>query len=926
MTDSEKILESHDDPPASDSVNTKRSDLTGALTTWTNIVPVFQNKGSGKTTLLVQLAKHKMLGAMFDLNCSHYTDAWHPFLTLPYGRTKEPSASQCACFFACHLAAVSIQLTRLARKLLKEFQLQHATHEFTLQDWLDHIVRPISQNIFEDENTNEDWQQTVLHQTKALYETGNPFDQDKLLELMQNWRKRRGTPITLIHQFSENHPTWHTETSKDTFDAIEIFASKLGRFFSQDVSELDSLPAFLTSILGSENIQKRPLFFYALKGHDRLTEPAKETLLRVWQHFQRPSLWMILVGHGTQHREKIINTWSSDYESQMKRRESQPFFSGYPLFMHDAFEDLPYDAAWEDSPPSSSAQTVAQLRGMTFAALECVALRYGRPMWMAEKFISLDKPRFGPVSLLRVYKDVLHLTDLGAGKEGGKRYLIELLFSLRVPYFEDYNLNHRYHSYKCKKATFGTRKIKRLTRNVQHDAAQEELSIVETEGLDEPVCSALAAYIFRAQTKMHWSYAADSFTAFCFNGDKDDGPVNCFGRLATTIFLAASDIAHNLLGTDPPLSYGFETPVEDLLERQIKGHRRTIGLFGTDPPLSYGFETPVQNLLERQINDPIPFWRLIDVLLNRNVDSDGRGSFSEPEEPTLLWMKTRLTNFTHILKMPQAWKPGEPLPLGTLVDGWIRQCAWMAEDSEREKWSLVIPVHRAGVKYVHSEFDKINGEELALHPFEPDWLEYVIVRVRPPRTDLDKDHQDCTNLQEVQKETRPADSMQASDDPHTLPSLNNEHPDQQRDLPPSAEKLHAADDASTEAVLTWSRVEEHRTVAATNKDRGDAEGQSKIGYRSHMVVSIDFTSRGSARWLNRVIDPPEKDTNQTRMTDIEQDDVSKSDRLERHDLWLSGNGDKKSFLDDNQCALFGTIHPKYMKRIVKIATTMETAK
>nr|CDI56975.1 uncharacterized protein BN887_01556 [Melanopsichium pennsylvanicum 4] len=254
MTDPEKILESHDDPPASDSVNTKRSDPTGAVTTWTNIVPVFQNKGSGKTTLLIQLAKHKMLGAVFDLNASQHTHAWHPFLTLPYGRTEEPSASQCACFIACPLAAVSIQLTRLARKLLKQFQLQHATHEFTLQDWHDHIVRPISQNIFEDENTNENWQQTVLHQTKALYETGNPFDQNQLPELIQTWPKKRGTAITLILLFTESHPTWHTETSKDTFDATEIFASKLGRFFSQDVSELDSLPAFLTSILGSENI------------------------------------------------------------------------------------------------------------------------------------------------------------------------------------------------------------------------------------------------------------------------------------------------------------------------------------------------------------------------------------------------------------------------------------------------------------------------------------------------------------------------------------------------------------------------------------------------------------------------------------------------------------------------------------------------
>nr|CDI56976.1 uncharacterized protein BN887_01557 [Melanopsichium pennsylvanicum 4] len=296
--------------------------------------------------------------------------------------------------------------------------------------------------------------------------------------------------------------------------------------------------------------------------------------------------------------------WSSDYESQMKRQESQPFFSGYLLFMHDAFVDLPYDAAWEDSPPSSSAQTVAQLRGMTFAALEWVSLRYGRPMWMAENLTSINKPRFGPVSLLRVYKDVLHLTNLGDDKEGGKRYLMELLFSLRVQYFKHYSVNCWYYSYKRRKVTFGTRKIKRFPRNVQHDAAQEELSIVETEGLDEPVCSALAAYIFRAQTRMHWNYAAGNFTAFCYNGDKDNRPVNCFGCLATVIFLAASGIAHEIFSTDRPLSYRFKTPVDDILERQING-----------------------------LLDPIPFWRLIDVLLNRNVDSDGRRFFPSQESP-----------------------------------------------------------------------------------------------------------------------------------------------------------------------------------------------------------------------------------------------------------------------------------------------------
>ena len=72
-----------------------------------------------------------------------------------------------------------------------------------------------------------------------------------------------------------------------------------------------------------------------------------------------------------------------------------------------------------------------------------------------------------------------------------------------------------------------------------------------------------------------------------------------------------------------------------------------------------------------------------------------------------------------------------------------------------------------------------------------------------------------------------------------------------------------------------------------------------------MIISIDFSRHGSTRWLKR--DIPNQTAEHDEMVDDEANDQLGRARVQRHDLWLYGQGDLGELLDEKRCPLLMSI-------------------
>ena len=329
-------------------------------------------------------------------------------------------------------------------------------------------------------------------------------------------------------------------------------------------------------------------------------------------------------------------------------------------------------------------------------------------------------------------------------------------------------------------------------------------------------------------------------------------------RSAQLILMTANDIAQNNRGGGERLSERLKNvSMEKILQENLSG------LLG-----------------------PIPIWKLTELLLCRGSDGNENADdeTAAPDVSTLRWMQTRLVNFTHFARMPHAWQPNQSLPLETLVDGWVRQCAWVAQSPDQENWTLVIPVHRADADYVDPETGLERPKSFALHFFEPDWLEFVLVRVKAAAK---CDHEKGNDKTGLRKATKPK-----TQDEETQPNhLDPEGLSGSDDKPDASGEEHASE--MVEDAGTW-RVGSH----------AGAE-QSCDEPRAHMIISIDFSRHGSTRWLKR--DIPNQTAEHDEMVDDEANDQLGRARVQRHDLWLYGQGDLGGLLDEKRCPLLMSI-------------------
>jgi len=800
-----------------------------------NIIFLVQNKWSGKSTTLVQLAKYQMLGCIVDIDdfMTRYDGGWHSFCRPEYSDPSEPSAHDkimCACFISCQLAAASIQLARLVRTQLQQLGWAHGNPSKTLslEEWRVRVVGPIAETIHSSTETRKQWHNQISHQTIALMTEGMPLTQDELVQAIAEASEKKHRPFNSIEYGK-------IPTIEDAdFDPIAYYARELDIYFSDQ--HVDSLFSLFADVLGPEQAKAHPLFFFAIEGPERLLEHTKDTLVEFWHLVKQPSSWLILADRGFPQKDRF---------SSCAQKCADMALTTNALITHDAFVDVAMDTAWDVLVPSSSAETrtFEQLQGLTFAALECVSLRYGRPIWLIKDFTGLPGVHFGPVSLLRVLREVLDQDVRGKVPTSTRIQnftTMHILLSLRAVYDSDGWLSW-VGDVSRRSACLSSRRIVSYRPLADTDATTSSRKHIEvqTGAPGEPVCSALAAYLFRTQLKTFWASAITVYA--CTASLYDVQTPECTGSL---LLLMASDAAH---------------------------HDRSFGPWGCLSPQPDTYE----DLLERdRINgllEPIPLWNMVENFLCKPQEPDAARSVAGPEARTKRLLQTRLINFTHFATMPSIWAPGEAIPLAVLVDGWIRQCAWVGQQGQ-EGWNLLIPVHPLDEDYVDRSSQ--GPASLAFHSFKPDLLEFVLVRV-------------LWSSGEDEKEGPVAKGRAAGEMGEMEVEQAEPEGDGQETATGSTLANVDAGDKSV-ALLTWSRV-------GDISGRSDAaSGGSHAEVRSHLFITMDLDSQGETRWLSSDLASGasvEGMTEQERTSDTEgeQGDVS-SRRVHRADLWLYGKG------------------------------------
>lgn len=770
----------------------------------TQAFEVVQNKGSGKTTALIDLAKKKMLGVVINLEGSYRrsTSDWDTFCLPRYCTSRSPSWDaerefQCACFVASYMAAISIQLARLVRQRAHDIRGGGAPQPLTMQQWQMELVPFVARS-----TQSMEWHEQIQKQTRVLMRRGTPLTPDELAstEFLNSLPDARSTFKTFVT------PKGPDEEDGPSVDFVALFANEL-KLYLYNESHVDNLASTLVEVLGLDKALGEPLFFCALDDHPELLQEARDVLVRMWQRIQHPSHWLILVGRGfrnDEHRE----FWSGSDEFRWEQKFSRP----HPLVTLDTFVAMAVDLGWNGVPPSSSAFEVAQLRGVTFAGLECVSLRYGRPLWLADSMradsiTGQAKAHFGSIALDRVLTHVLGIEEKGL-LCGNDRHLW-LCLGLRLPItlirdqarMQTGNLELSC----CRIASFcyDTAALTRPTSPTSPTSPTTAgLVQVDLEPLQEPVCSATAAYIFRTKY-LGWLEAVSSLE-LVVHGQ----PSNLDQHTVTLLLLLlhmANDLAH--------------------LRQSFGKDRECDKLYRS---ASTKTKPRIDGILE-----PVTLWDWLELLQNKDTRQTVR-------EETLRWMRGQLVNFTHIAETATTWAANEAIPIGMLVDGWVRQCAWWLSPAHGHKdWLLLVPLHAANAAFVDFATGRPKQGTLSVHPFEPEALGFVLIRIASPQYGA-KESDDNRDSQKLQQLSNP---------------IRNS--------------------AFNEEVLTWSRVQFSENAARSGP---------RTKYCSHMVVTIDMQEEGPPDWLQRVEAVSGPPAGQG-----EEEQGRRS--VQRHDLRLRGGGE-----------------------------------
>lgn len=719
------------------------------------IFEMVQVTGSAKAATLQGLATKHMLGVIVDLQNSDASAA-HWILIHKGGPGYIRDESQCASLIASYLAAVAIQLARLVRQIALEIGWTPASAPLTMHQWRTRLVPLVTRRI----QSNPKWHQNIGLQIRRLEARSKPLTIDELLALEYDEFGK----LIVAGLFDESGARSDAQVADDP-DPVAHCADQIQPYLSDLVQDphVDNLGATLVQILGHEQALSQPLLFFAIKGYVHLIPKASDVLFRLWHHIQRPGYWLILARRVVGDHERLV---SFRHKSALfpKMQLNRP----HPSVTLDTFVPTAVDLGWNGVPPLSMDFQAAHLRGVMFAGLECVSLRYGRAYWLSELPMHPYAAHFGPIALSSVLGDVL---GVNVSIQLTRRWCLRMPWPFECDSIADgmdiprWLMSHHFVSYRYTDRTNGE----------DDDSSNQFAAVeIEKEPLNEPVCSAAAAYVFRTDLDLYLMAVHSLKRAF--ERWRSQGGV----ILAMFLLNFTSDMAHHRQAFD-----GYQLDESPFEVSFYPNSRRIEGIL-----------EPV--LLDKWIASVL-------LLLPKDTDQ-AAAQMDAPSYWPMQWMRRQLVNFTHFAKLPGvSCKADEALWEGVLVDGWVRQCGFVLESEEDDSdggWQLLVPLHATNSEYVDLETGRPTRETLAIHPFEPSALSYVLIHVRPPPKNRKQ--------QQHQAPRSPPDEARDERDP--LTALN---------------------------ALTWSRVE-----------RNEA-GRRWIEYRSHLLITIDlYSNQGAPVWRN----------------------------------------------------------------------------
>ncbi|SPO40114.1 uncharacterized protein PSFLO_05596 [Pseudozyma flocculosa] len=698
---------------------------------YAKVTAVLQSSGFGKTRLVYETAKTTLglllcvrnqdTGAPSGVSAPPADQEVRTFLTAGEdpGKTQkiknEVEPFEATRNIACFLAAVAFEVSRVVRS--KTSAAFPPSDGMAKEEWQSRFVAPAFREMhdgIEKARYDAEYSGSARHtfisrlvrQAKAMVKYGSFLSDVELedpalredLDDGDAWKKG---------------DYWDKERQKSTLKSnAEFFASSLARYFKKRADPTGSLEAALPTLKEAQLAQ--PLFFLAIDECQALGVVRLAIVRRFWSHLDPKRQWILLIDtHST-----VANIAGRDATDASER------FLTQNVRLVSPFVNTPIDSKWTSSGPDARG-TISRLRGASRFELERLALLYGRPLWEDQVLAQAQGPKFGGASLWAVACKILcsgvEWPLLPEDEQQAAQQVIAVL-SQRLPLTIigiQGNTDPR---------TLSDDMVARHLRMVARVGVNGDMAITFTPS--EPVCSAAAALLMRMNPAPRWA--------------------DCISELQRRLSSRhvhfgedGEEVARMLLSIAADLTASFE--ICPRLKATHKHKGQVQGTIDRERLAASQELFALENSTDRgAILDPMPVHSWLNTLCGPLSQSDRstpspreEGQSRQPNATSSAWMKSAYINFTHYARLGKQTARGSPIPQELLVDGWLRQCAWLGVSNQSD-WDILIPVYTPpGADTAAAQSDGVAAaqsdgvaHDWSKDLFEPSAMTYIFVQIK----------------------------------------------------------------------------------------------------------------------------------------------------------------------------------------------------